>query len=71
MKKELFEQERITEVQKQMKWLMEENPAIFNALMVKHKPQLDFPIPADLQKQQEELQLGLVKYAQVFQLILI
>lgn len=49
-------------VEEKMKFVSEHAPEVFNALYAKYKPTLELPITPEMQKRQEELQRGLVKY---------
>lgn len=60
--RELFRQERLVQAEHSLEKLMYKHPDIFNALVVKYKPSLDFAIPGHLQQEQQKLRDSLVQY---------
>jgi hypothetical protein len=49
------QQKHLKEISQEMKLVMDHKPEVFNALMVKFNPKLDFEIPAAMQAAQEKL----------------
>ncbi len=59
------EQAILQRVHQGLQWTMEKAPDVFNALMAKYNPPIDFAVPESMQQTQEALQRDTVRYNKV------